>query len=343
MQRICASLTDFGYDVTLIGRQMKNSAPLMEQVYQQKRIKCWVNKGFLFYAEYNIRLFFFLLVHHFDIVCSVDLDTLSAGVLAAKLKRKKCVYDAHEYFPESAELVGRPNIQSFWEKLEHFFLPKADAVYTVSAGIQRIFEIKYLTRVYVVRNLPKLENVVLKPLTSNYIIYQGALNIGRGLEAIIHAMPDINAELWLAGDGDIAEELKQLAQSTAPEKIKFLGRVSPEELKTITQNAILGINLLEEIGESYYRSLSNKFFDYMMAEIPQLCINFPEYKAINKEFKFALLIDNLEKSTLVKTIHQLLEDQEYRNVLIEHCKKAKKTLNWEKESLKLKAIYQALE
>jgi glycosyltransferase involved in cell wall biosynthesis len=343
MQRICSCLMDLGYEVTLIGRETKFSEPLLPQSFQQKRLKCFINKGFLFYAEYNIRLFFLLLFTTFNIVCSVDLDTLSAGIFAAKIKRKKCVYDAHEYFPESAELVGRPKIQTVWEQIEKFLLPKADAIYTVSGGIQKIFEIKYLLRVYVVRNLPKYYSLPQNPTKGNYIIYQGALNIGRGLETMINIMPKIDAELWLAGEGDISEELKQMALKIAPEKIKFLGRIPPEELKSITQNALLGINLLEPIGESYYRSLCNKFFDYMMAEIPQICIDFPEYHDLNKHYHFAHLIEEVEESSLENAIQLILINNEYRNSLIENCKKAKKELCWEKEIHQLEVIYRSLE
>ena len=66
MQRICTSLVRAGYEVMLIGRLLKKSIPLQMQPFVQKRLYCFFNKGFLFYIEYNIRLFIFLLFVKYD-------------------------------------------------------------------------------------------------------------------------------------------------------------------------------------------------------------------------------------------------------------------------------------
>ena len=48
MIRICTSLAKAGYKITLIGRKMKTSVPLIEQSFKQKRIRCFFEKGKLF-------------------------------------------------------------------------------------------------------------------------------------------------------------------------------------------------------------------------------------------------------------------------------------------------------
>ena len=64
-------------------------------------------KGPLFYAEYNLRLFFLLLLTKADVLVANDLDTLPAVFLASRIRRLPVVYDSHEYFTEVPELVGR--------------------------------------------------------------------------------------------------------------------------------------------------------------------------------------------------------------------------------------------
>ena len=59
MIRICSSLQQGGYAVTLVGRVRENSQSLQQRIFQQKRLYCFFQKGKFFYAEYNIRLFFF--------------------------------------------------------------------------------------------------------------------------------------------------------------------------------------------------------------------------------------------------------------------------------------------
>ena len=95
MIRICTSLTGAGYEVLLVGRRKRNSLPLKEKSFKQKRLFCFFEKGKLFYAEYNIRLFFFLLFVKLDVICAIDLDTILPCLMISKLRSKKRVYDAH--------------------------------------------------------------------------------------------------------------------------------------------------------------------------------------------------------------------------------------------------------
>ena len=59
MIRICTSLAEAGFDVTLVGRKLSRSLPLTQELFKQRRINCIFKKGKLFYIEYNTRLFLF--------------------------------------------------------------------------------------------------------------------------------------------------------------------------------------------------------------------------------------------------------------------------------------------
>src|SRR5258705_13098868 len=130
MIRICSSLADAGYAVTLIGRKNKASTPLTSQKYRQKRLFIFFNGGFGFYAEYNIRLFFYLLFAKTDMICCIDLDTMLPVWLAGKLKNKQRVYDAHEYFSQQKEIMTRPEVHRVWKWIERTFVPKFKKGYT---------------------------------------------------------------------------------------------------------------------------------------------------------------------------------------------------------------------
>ena len=111
MHRICGSLAEAGYHVTLVGRRLSTSKALQEKNFTQKRIACFFNRGFLFYAEYNFRLFLFLLFRRMDAVCAIDLDTILPCLFVSKMRHIKRVYDAHEYFTELKEVRTRPYVQ----------------------------------------------------------------------------------------------------------------------------------------------------------------------------------------------------------------------------------------
>ncbi len=109
MIRICNSLSEAGHQVKLIGVKFGDSPSLQEKKYEQKRVKVFRKKGFGFYFEYNVKLFFFLLFQKVDIFCCIDLDTMLPVYFASVLKKKKRVYDAHEYFSEQKEIITRRN------------------------------------------------------------------------------------------------------------------------------------------------------------------------------------------------------------------------------------------
>ncbi len=340
MERICTTLSNNNYDVTIIGFYKKRSVKSEIKPYKQIRLSVFFKKGKLFYLEYNFRLFWFLIFKKYDIYCSIDLDTLLPVFINSRLKRKPCVYDAHEYYTELPEIVDRPLIKKMWMFLERILLPRIKYNYTVGYSIAETLSKKYKQQYTVIRNVPLLsqnEKVLNK---QNFVLYQGTLNKGRGLENLMLAMENIDAQLYIAGEGDLSKELRNFAaQLPHSKKIRFLGYVRPAELKTYTLQAKLGVNFIENIGLSYYFSLSNKFFDYIHAGLPQITMNFPEYKKLNDQYNVALLIDDLDTSTISDSINRLLLDEIVYSTLKKNTLIASKELNWQMEELVLLKFY----
>ncbi len=346
MIRICTSLSKGGYDVLLVGRNKKKSIPLKKRDFQQKRLNCFFEKGKLFYLEYNIRLFFFLFFSSFDIVNAIDLDTILPAYCMSKIKRKPIVYDAHEYFTEVPEVVTRPKVQRIWKKIEQLTIPNIKYNYTVCSSLAELFEKEYETSFGVIRNVPfqTKKSEIKNKKEPKIILYQGALNEGRGLEEMIDAMQDIEgAEFWMAGEGDLSEELRErVNKRKINHKIKFLGYMQPEDLQELTPSVYVGLNLLQNKGLSYYYSLANKAFDYIQALVPAIHMDFPEYRKINQKYEIGILATNLEKETLVGIIQQLIQDEDLYQRLKENCRKARKEFIWEKEEKKLLALYKKI-
>jgi len=345
MIRICTSVQKAGYAVCLVGRQRKQSKPLVEHPFEQKRLSCFFDKGKFFYLEYNIRLFLFLLFQRFDAVCSIDLDTILAGFYATKLKGKPCIYDAHEYFTEVPEVVLRPKTKRIWEWVAQHTIPKLSYCYTVCQSLKTVFQDRYNTPFEVIRNVPFAQDTMPEPPAFKapfILLYQGVLNDGRGLEEMIMAMQKIDqAEFWLAGEGDCSQALRQLAKDlNLTNKVKFLGYIQPQELRQLTPKIHLGINLLQNKGLNYYYSLANKFFDYMQAGKPSLNMNFPEYANIVNEHPVGLLLEDLNPDTISQTVQSLLDNPNKYAALQNQCKSSREQFIWEKEEKKLIAFYQ---
>ena len=91
-----------------------------------------------------------------------------------------------------------------------------------------------------------------------------------------------------------------------------------------------------------YLSLSNKFFDYIHAGIPQIAMNYPEYKRINDRYQVAVLIDELKPAVISNAVNKLLGDKELYSRVKQNCFLAKKELNWQREREKLFKFYEQL-
>lgn len=364
MIRICSSLVQQGHEVTLVGRRLAQSSPLASQPFLQKRLACFFNKGFLFYAEYNLRLFLWLLIQKADCICAIDLDTILPCLFTSKLKRIKRVYDAHELFCEMKEIVTRPSRYKIWKWIEQYAVPQFNYGYTVCEPIAKEFQRMYGAKYEVIRNVPLKRQKVkglgymedgnqpstlnLKPLTLNLqpstcFIYQGAVNEGRSFETLIPAMKNVAAPLHIYGDGNFLHQTTQLIQQHhLQDKVLLKGKRTPEELTERTPHAYAGITLFENNGLSNYLSLANRFFDYIQAGIPQLCVDYPAYRAIQSQYETAVLIPDTSEASITAGLNLLLSDTVLYERLRSNCKIAAQELNWQKEEKILISFYKQL-
>lgn len=344
MIRICSTLAREGYAVSLVGRSYKQAAGLQDHPFRQVRIPCFARRGKWMYIEFNIKLFFFLLFKKMDAVCAIDLDTILPVWLVAGLRNKHRVYDAHELFCEMKEVRTRRGIYRFWKRIERFAVPRFKWGYTVNAPIAAAFKRMYGVEYEIIRNISVLEST---PGTisekEDFIIYQGAVNEGRSFETLIPAMQYIDSKLMIYGDGNFMQQARTLIQKyNLGKKVILAGKAKPNDLKTITPRASIGITLFDRDGASNYYSLANRFFDYIHAGIPQLCVDYPVYREINEQFEVAVLISDLSPENIARKILVLLNDKNLYHRLRQSCLAAREVFNWQQEEKKLTAFYRQL-
>ena len=347
MFRICTTLAGSEAEVILVGRQLKRSVDFTPGSFKTKRLRCFFNKGPLFYKEYNLRLFFYLLFTSFDIACACDLDTALPIRIVTAMKGKLSVFDAHEHFTEVPELTGRPLIRWIWNTIAQWTIPGFDLRYTVGEELAEIMHKKYNASFEVIRNIPssyQSSHVDIHHEREKVILYQGALNVGRGLESLIDSMTKLPEwKLWLAGEGDITGKLKNLVLSNhLQDRVSFLGWVFPHDLPDLMKKAYLGINLRDKGSLNDFYSLPNKFFDFIHAGLPSINMNYPEYARICARYPCALLIDSTSSDDITQAVKILENDDALYQHMVSACEDASLEFSWLHEGNKLIRLYNEL-
>jgi glycosyltransferase involved in cell wall biosynthesis len=337
VNRIANSLCKHGYQTTIVGRSLSRNYSKNTYPVQIERLTCFFNSGFLFYLEFNIRLFFYLIKNRPDIIYACDPDTLLGSTFYKKLFGRKGIYDAHELFSETPEINDRKFVKWIWTHIEKSCVRYMDLHLTVNQVLVKRLTDKLKVKFSCIRNVPFKQDSPLNKVRDAIILYQGVLNKGRGIEALITMMEHLpQYKLLIAGDGDIANELKEQATSSyAHQNIKFLGKLSPDELKKVTLKARWGYNLLDGSSENYYLSLANKFFDYMAAGVPSINMNFPLYKSYVEQFSCGILLNSIEPFLLAETIKVIDQQKASYNKLVSNSILAHQILNWENEEKEL--------
>ncbi len=350
VKKVCHTLSNQGFDILLIGRKLKHSLPVDERSYRVMRMKMLFTRGLLFYAFYNIRLFFVLLFVRADVFHANDLDTLLPNFLVSVLRKKGLVYDSHELFTEVPELTSRPRVRSVWLQIEKLVFPRLKHVFTVNESIAGIYEGKYSVKVNVLRNLPVAYSPVEKDTNINInidkskkiIIMQGAgINVDRGAEELLDAMKLIDdAMLIIAGDGDVIPRLKEIVQNeNLTHKVTFFSKMHHARLMQLTSKADCGVTLDKDTNLNYRYSLPNKLFDYIRAGIPVVASALPEIKKIVDDFKVGLIVESHHPKHIAQKLQEILFEIP-AEFWTKNLQKAAQELCWENEQHILLEVYE---
>jgi glycosyltransferase involved in cell wall biosynthesis len=156
-------------------------------------------------------------------------------------------------------------------------------------------------------------------------------------------MKHVELPLVICGEGNFSAKARALVKELGlHDKVLFQGMIEPSALPAYTFNAAVGINLGDGTGLNNYLSLNNKFFDYIHAALPQVAMDFPEFRKINNKYQVALLIPELDELTIANAINTLLTNKNIYDRLKINCERARLILNWQLEEKKLLEFYKAL-
>lgn len=351
VHKACVALQKAGFEVVLIGRKKKNSPALSCRPYTCHRMKLLFERGPLFYAEFNLRLFWMLLFTKCHLFLSNDLDTLLPNFLAAKLKKAKLLFDSHEYFTGTPELAERPLIRNIWKSIERLILPRLPEMITVNESIANLFFNEYGIKAHIIRNIPPLYRPEIRKNKrelglsedARILILQGSgINVDRGAEELVLAMEYLhNVQLLIIGGGDVIENLKQIVKDkNLDEKVIFLPRMAYSEMMQYTQQADIGVSIDKDTNINYRFSLPNKLFDYLHAGLATLTSQLPELQKITEKHQTGAYINDYEPKNIAAVIDDMLSNNLRLSSWKSNALVASIELCWENEEPKLLSIYE---
>lgn len=351
VNKSCLTLQKAGFEVLLVGRRQRKSPPMDMRPYKSKRMRLLFEKGPFFYAEFNIRLFVFLLFHRCDCLLSNDLDTLLPNFWISKLKNADLIYDSHEYFTEVPELVNRPKVQRVWRRIEEYVLPKMNEMIAVNQSIANLFHEKYGIKVHIIRNIPmkkmlpapaSRKEVGLNPEKHVLVLQGSGINIHRGAEELLDAMAYLDdCQLVIIGGGDVLPILKEkVATNHWEDRVKFFPRMPYQKMMAITQIAELGFTLDKDTNLNYRFSLPNKLFDYIQAGVPVIASRLTEIERVITDYNIGDFIENHDPKTIASTVKKALNDKKNMSLWKNNIIFAAKDLCWENEEKVLLRIYE---
>ncbi len=286
-----------------------------------------------------------------DVFHSHDLNTLYVGATCKKrTPGARLVYDSHELHTERSRMGYWWRKWAVWN--EKKWLPGADAM--IVASPSWIDEIEKKTgwvpknSVSIV-NTPPLRDHAPRDLRGELdipsdraiLLYQGSIQENRGIEPTIDAMATLEDCVFvIVGYGYHRTTLEAVVRERGFEdKVKFFGPIPNDELLDWTAAADIGMCNIINSSLSYYTSLPNKLFEYMMAGIAVIGSDSPEIGRIVAAEGVGVVCDPADPVALADAARTILKDLDMYKAASQD---ARTRHHWGIEAKKLTDLYAGL-
>ena len=295
-----------------------------------------------------------------DVLSCHDLTALGIGYISNLFKGKKkarLVYDSHEF--EMGRNTGgrRGRFADWYIKHTESFLMKRCVLSIIPCDIaaektQQIHRLKekplvirnicpywQLNEEDIIRQRKEFEKAMPALKGRFLLMYHGGVMSGRGIEQLLELVSvNENVCAVILGDGseNYCRALKEKVVNLGiNDRVLFHKAVLHEILWQYVGAADVGMVTVQNVCQSYYYMLPNKFFENIQSLTPIICSDFPEVSRITNEYGIGLTCDPADIADMNRQVEKMRTDREFYLRCKENLKKAKEELCWEKESEKL--------
>lgn len=332
----CKSLTNYGFDVTLL---VNDNLP-NESIYGVKIVSTQLKPknryDRMIKSKKKIRKLMLEIdadIYHFH-----DPELLpEAGWI--KNKGKMVIFDFHEdvtqqilfkmWIPQKIRKI----VSTVYNKYEKHNVRKFDGLISVTPKfVDRLKQINPNT--IMVTNYPIIskDNNANKDIPKKKAIcFAGGISPQWNHENIIKAIESIeDIEYILAGSGS-KEYLEKLQSLEGWRKVRYLGRIPHDEVRTIYNESMAGMTLLchnTQVGDE--GTLGNtKIFEFMEAGLPIICSNNKLWKSIATKNECGIFVDSENIYEITMAITKIISDNKLSFLMGENGRKAvANEFNW---------------
>ncbi len=364
--REATTLVEAGFAVSIVDLERERTCPAEEEIrgirmnhiispssFVPTRFKPWFLIKFVLTT---IRGILRLAQTPADIYHAHEEVALPACYIAARVRRKPLIFDAHELPLSEANVRRWRRLHALATRLLALMLPYCAGVITISPPIaQEIRRHYHVSEVTLIRNFSVRQIVSKSDRLRQYLgvkphvriaLYQGYLQPDRGLDKLIRAAPfleqDIIIVLMGKAGGATQTELEALITSEGvADRVKMLPPAPYTELLSWTASADIGLILYApEYSLNTRFCLPNKLFEYLMAGLPVLASRLDAVAEVISTYDVGQVVSSLVPADIATAINAMLADQVALDRMRRNALEAvKDELCWEKEGLRLMRLY----
>jgi glycosyltransferase involved in cell wall biosynthesis len=346
LHKECVSLSEAGYDVTLIAPDTERTSihgiPVIGfRVPARNRLERTLRRP---EAAYRAAGALDADLYHFH-----DPDFLPYATRLARAG-KRVIYDAHEDVPTQIRYkdwlpgVSRPAIARTVARIEAACVAQIDAIVTPSvAALARLSPRQ--PRAVLVANYPRLDDGFAAAAwgdRARAACYVGGITRVRGAQSLVDAMAHTDAELYLAGTISPPQLRGELEQSAGWPRVRYMGRVTPERIPELLTRARVGVIPLRPIP-NYRVAYPAKLFEYLAAGLPVVATDVPLWRALLQTHGCGVCVPADSPRRLAEAITAILDDDDRARAMGRRAREAaERRYSWQSQADVLVGLYRDL-
>jgi glycosyltransferase involved in cell wall biosynthesis len=283
-----------------------------------------------------------------------DPELIPAGLLL-RLLGKKVIYDIHENVLADLNEKGWLPFKKLARTAYRFFEKMAVRNFGIILANQS-YEAHYRemgARYEVVSNYVDTETMGLKKSLyspeSDVLLLVGTLSAGRGLRQGLEALHILKKQgmiFRLKCVGPVNAEVEQMLSrlpfyKEIKEQVEWQGYKPISKAYSDAGECLAGIALLEDVP-NHRHAYPTKIFEYMAAELPVICSDFPLYREVVGKHDCGICINPSEPKLLAEAVLSLYRNKEVAGRMSRNALSAVARYSWAGEEKKLLNFYKKM-